>query len=156
MLKKEEMEKDIKERLDVMLTNNHMISLLDEALQEWNGKMVSKRLATHVSSRVGTDYYINLRKGYSDYILTIYRKSRNLTVHLTQNFRDKTFSIDFFREINKWVYKEIENFDKVKAGLEHIDEFINDYNKIKEDVNTLQKKMEGYNMRHSIDWRDFV
>ena len=154
---REILERNIKERLNNNIAMDYMIRLIDPVLAEWNGKQVNKRIVGHVTSNIGTDFYVSMTKSYCGaYTLRISRGNKVLSVELTQDKNNKKFSIDFFRNRNKWVYEMPEEIKNCEESLKEIDGFANEFDRIKGEVKTLRKAMDEKKMGYFVDWRELT
>lgn len=154
---REVLEKNIKERLNNNIATEYMISLLDPVLAEWENKQVNKRIVGHVTSNIGTDFHVYLTKTYNGgYELHVSRGNRSLVVTLTPDKNSKKFSIDFFRNRNKWAYEMTEKIKNCEKAMKEIDVFANEFDRIKNEINELKTKMDEKDMRYFVDWKDLT
>jgi hypothetical protein len=154
---KELIEKNIKERLNNNIAVDYMIRLIDPVLAEWEGKQVNKRIVSHVITNIGNDFYVYMNKSYyGAYTLHISRGNKSLSVELTPDKNSKKFSIDFFRNRNKWAYEMPEAIKNCEDALKEANTFADDFDRIKSEIKTLQNTMEEKGMRYFVDWRDLI
>lgn len=154
---KELIEKNIKERLNNNIAVDYMIRLIDPVLAEWEGKQVNKRIVSHVITNIGNDFYVYMNKSYyGAYTLHISRGNKSLSVELTPDKNSKKFSIDFFRNRNKWAYEMNDKIKKCQDALNDVDTFANEFERIKEDVRNLKSKLEEKGMAYFVDWKNLI
>jgi hypothetical protein len=154
---KEVLEKNIKENLKYYISTEYMINILDPVLSEWENKQVNKRIVSHVTTNIGSDFHVYLDKTYFGiYQLHVSRGNKNLVVTLTSDKNNKKFSIDFFRQTNKWAYEMSEKIKKCENALNEINFFVLEFDRIKNEIDTLKIKMKEKGIEHTIEWKNLI
>jgi len=151
---RKKMENKIKEYMDNAQAEAYMINLLDPALSTWEGKQVTKRLITRLRLYIPEDFTLYIRNTYYGIELYIGRGNKNMSVRLCENRKDKTLRMEYVRKENARLYGLLDLYKTYADGKEHLDEWLEEYMKIRKDVVDLKAKMHKYGCEYLIDWSD--
>ena len=151
-MNKEYMTTKLNEYIAHSESSAYLYQLVLPVLLTWEGKQVSKRLATAVQNYVGPDYSVYVRAGYgNDMDLHIRRGNKSLEIRVCA-INNKKFSMEYFKEHNVYLEKHAENFRKYTEALNHIDEWYAKYEVIKQQVIDLKKEAGVFGCEYIMDF----
>lgn len=152
---KQGIDKKLQKRIEEATAVHYMINLLDPALATWEGKQVTKRLITKLKTLIPEDFYLCIHKTYSDkMVLVMSRGTKKINVVLCDTKEDKVLRMSYVREYNKYLYSQVERYEKATKAKENVDKWVDEYLAIRQQVVDLKGKMKEFNCEYDIDWPD--
>jgi len=149
---KQQMKEKLKNYMDSATAQAYMINLLDPALATWEGKLVTKRLMPRLRLYIPEDFYLNIVKSYNGMEIRMSKGNKSLTLRLTESRTNKVLRMEYVRKYNKHWYDAKETYDRYAGALAHIDEWFEEYIKIRKGVIDLKADMNKYGCEYLLDF----
>lgn len=148
-------EQKLEEYIKEAEAKSYMIQLLDSVMQKWEGKQITKRIMEHLKLYIPQGFRYSLHRNYAGMSLYFFRGSRVIYPVLCPR-DNKKFSIEWFRNKNKDIYKFITDNEKLKTAYNDMDSWYGEFMDVRENTIKLREKMKLSGCETLFNWGDFT
>lgn len=139
------------ERIAIYKNQLYMYNVASEVLKDYDGKKISKRMATAIQKAIGDKYYVYYDTRYNLKHINIepyQRINQYDSCRLLIAYDEEIFNFEKFQSKAKCYSLNAERIPKLELGLTHIPEMIAKRDKIIEQIEELKDQAESYEMAY--------